>query len=51
MRTEQLTITFPKSKLKVKRELLRLKEEDSMNVSAFIVSCLEKEFGVLVGSD
>ena len=44
-RTEQLTITFPRGKQKLKAELLQRKQEDHLNVSAFMVSLLEKEFG------
>jgi len=45
MRTQQLTITFPKKDIKVKEELMRLKEEDCLNVSSYILSCVKKELG------
>jgi len=47
MRTQQLTITFPKKDIKVKEELMRLKEEDSLNVSSYILSCVKKELGAV----
>ena len=46
MRTEQITITFPKNKRKLKEELMRLKKEDNINVAAFTLSCIEKEIGI-----
>ena len=46
MRTEQLTITFPKKKKGLKAELLQRKKEDNLNVSSFMVSLIEKEFGI-----
>ena len=46
MRTEQLTITFPKKKQSIKTELLRLKEEDNLNVSSYVVSLVERELGI-----
>jgi len=48
MRTQQLSITFPKRKLLLKQELMRMKEEDNINVSSFLVSLLEREIGFLV---
>tara|TARA_Y100000004_G_C8685117_1_gene315005 strand:+ start:201 stop:380 length:180 start_codon:yes stop_codon:yes gene_type:complete len=45
MRTEQITITFPKKKTKLKTELMRLKEEDNLNVSSFVLSLIEAELG------
>jgi len=48
MRTQQLTITFPKQKQSLKNELMRLKEEDNLNVSSFMVSLLERELGFSV---
>jgi len=47
MKTEQLTITFPKKDKKYKQELLRLKQEDYLNVSQFVVSCIKKELGAV----
>lgn len=47
MRTQQLTITFPKKDIKFKEELMRLKKEDSLNVSSFILTCIKKELGAL----
>jgi len=48
MRTQQLSITFPKRKLLLKQELMRMKEEDNINVSSFLVSLLEREIGFQV---
>lgn len=48
MRTQQVSITFPKRKLLLKQELMRMKEEDNINVSSFLVSLLEREIGFLV---
>tara|TARA_B100000427_G_scaffold71135_1_gene57339 strand:+ start:194 stop:340 length:147 start_codon:yes stop_codon:yes gene_type:complete len=48
MRTQQLTITFPKKKVDLKADLLKLKEEDSLNISSFVVSCIEKQLGAYV---
>lgn len=45
MKTEQVTVTFPQHKLNLKRELERQKKQECLNVSAFIVSCVEKELG------
>ena len=50
MRTQQLTITFPKTKAGLKNELLRLKEEDNLNVSSYVVSLVERELGFSVPS-
>ncbi len=48
MRTQQLTITFPKKKSELKADLLKMKESDSLNISSFIVSCIEKQLGAYV---
>lgn len=45
MRTQQLTITFPKHKIQYKNELLRMKYEEQTNISAFVLDCIEKEVG------
>ena len=47
MKTEQITITFPKKDLKYKKILQQMKEEESLNVSSFVVSCVKKEIGIL----
>jgi len=47
MKTEQLTITFPKKDKKYKQELLRLKQEDFLNVSQFVVNCIKRELGAV----
>ncbi len=44
-RTEQLTITFPKLKGKYKKELMRQKKEEHLNVSSYIVDLIEKDLG------
>ncbi len=45
MRTPQLTITFPKKKTTLKSELIRLKEEDNLNVSSYVCSLIERDLG------
>jgi hypothetical protein len=45
MKTPQYTVTFPQDKLHLKEELVRMKKEESLNISAFILSCIEKELG------
>ena len=45
-KTPQLTLTFPEKKSKLRDDLLQMKEEDSLNLSAFIVSCIEDRMGV-----
>jgi|TARA_B100000073_G_C23554043_1_gene501306 hypothetical protein len=47
MKTQQLTITFPRKDVKYKEELLKLKEEDSLNISSFILQCVKREIGAL----
>ena len=48
MRTEQITITFPKKKNKLRTELMRLKKQDHSNVSSFVISLIEAELGSVV---
>ena len=43
MRTDQITITVPKSKKGLREKLQRMKEEDSINISAFIVRAIEEK--------
>ena len=45
MRTQQITITFPKKKSGLKNELMKMKNEENLNVSSFVVSLVEKELG------
>ena len=45
MRTQQLSITFPKKKPQYKQELMRMKNEENLNVSSYLVSLLEKDMG------
>tara|TARA_B100000085_G_C18394375_1_gene451783 strand:+ start:278 stop:445 length:168 start_codon:yes stop_codon:yes gene_type:complete len=45
IRTEQLTITFPKLKSKYKKELMRQKKEEHLNISSYIVELVEKDLG------
>lgn len=47
MKNQQITITFPKRDARYREELLRMKEADSINISAFIVSLIKGELGVL----
>ena len=46
-RTPQLTLTFPKKDQRYKEELIRMKGEEDLNVSAYILSCIKKEIGCL----
>jgi len=48
MRTQQLSITFPKKKLKLKEELLRMKQEESLNLSSYMVKLIENDIGFIV---
>jgi len=48
MRTQQLSITFPKKKLQLKEELLRMKQEESLNLSSYMVKLIENDIGFLV---
>tara|TARA_B100000965_G_scaffold32457_1_gene24016 strand:+ start:1206 stop:1358 length:153 start_codon:yes stop_codon:yes gene_type:complete len=43
----QLTLSFPEKDIKYKRELNRMKIEESVNVSNFILSCVKKEIGYI----
>ena len=45
MRTPQLTITFPEKKLQLREDLFKMKEEDQINISAYVVSCIEDSLG------
>ena len=47
MKNQQITITFPKNDIRYKEELQRMKKEESINVSAFIVSAIKGELGSL----
>ena len=42
---ESFTFTIPRNKKGLTEELRRLKKEDSINMSAFIVDALEKRIG------
>ena len=44
-RSEQITFTIPRYKKGLKDELRRMKKEDSINISAYIVDALEKRIG------
>lgn len=44
-RTEQLTLTFPKNKKYLLKELRRMKEEDGINLSAYGLLALEEKIG------
>ena len=48
MKNQQITITFPKKDIRYKEELQRMKKDDSINVSAFIVSAIKSELGSLL---
>mgnify|MGYP001368200760 CR=1 FL=1 len=45
MRTEQLSITFPKNKTHYKKELLRMRNEEQTNISAYLLNLIEKDLG------
>ena len=45
MKTEQLTFTIPRNKKGLKEELIRMKEEDAVNISALCVRSLEEKLG------
>ena len=45
MKNEQLTITFPKKKKQFKQELMKMKTEENLNISSFVVALIEKELG------
>ena len=47
MKNQQITITFPKRDMRYKEELQRMKKDDSINVSALIVSAIKGELGSL----
>ena len=49
MRTQQLSITFPRKKQVLKEELLRMKEEENLNLSSYMVKLIEN--GVQVYHD
>jgi hypothetical protein len=48
MRTQQLSITFPRKKQVRKEELLRMKEEENLNLSSYMVKLIENDIGFLV---
>jgi hypothetical protein len=48
MRTQQLSITFPQKKQVLKEELLRMKEEENLNLSSYMVKLIENDIGFLV---
>ena len=45
MKKAQLTLSFPQNEIQVKNELMRMKQEESVNLSSFILSCVKKEIG------
>lgn len=47
MKNQQITITFPKKDIRYKEELQRMKKEENVNISAFIVSAIKGELGSL----
>jgi hypothetical protein len=48
MRTQQLSITFPQKKQVLKAELLRMKEEENLNLSSYMVKLIENDIGFSV---
>ena len=51
MRTEQITITIPRTKKGLKKELRRLKDEDAVNISALFVKSIEEKLGIFSTSN
>ena len=47
MKNQQITIAFPKKDIRYKEELQRMKKDDNINLSAFIVSVIKNELGSL----
>lgn len=47
MKNQQITITFTKKDIRYKEELQRMKKDESINISAFIVSAIRNELGAL----
>ncbi len=47
MKQEKLTISFPKKHIRLKEELLRMKNEEDVNISSYVLSCIKKEIGCL----
>ena len=48
MRTQQLSITFPQKKQVLKEELLRMKQEENLNLSSYMVRLIENDIGFSV---
>ena len=48
MKTQQLSITFPRKKQVLKEELLRMKEEENLNLSSYMVKLIENDIAFLV---
>ena len=45
MKKAQLTLSFPEKETGIKKELMRMKQEENINLSSFILSCVKKEIG------
>ena len=45
MKKAQLTLSLPEKDTGIKKELMRMKQEESINLSSFILSCVKKEIG------
>ena len=45
MKSEQISVTFPQKKKQYKEELIRMRDQDNINISSYVVALLEKELG------
>ena len=48
VKKEQLTLVFPRNKHALKKELMRMKREESVNVSNFCLTAVEEKLGFFV---
>lgn len=46
-RASQLTLTFPQKDIQYREVLMRMKEQEDLNISAFILRCIKRELGTL----
>jgi hypothetical protein len=46
-RASQITLTFPQKDIKYREELIRMKDQEDLNISAFILRCIKNEMGTL----
>ena len=43
MKSEQISVTFPQKKKQYKEELIRMRDQENINISSYVVALLEKE--------